>query len=102
VAAEQVVLDVGIGFGKTVAHNLQLLAHLRRFTLGPRPLLLGVSRKGFIGQVTGVSPAAARGPGSLACACWGLSAGVHIVRVHDVALTKQALQMMEAIVAHQG
>jgi dihydropteroate synthase len=102
VAEEQVVVDVGIGFGKTVEHNLQLLAHLRRFTLGHRPLLLGVSRKGFIGQVTGAAPAAARGPGSLACACWGLGAGVNIVRVHDVASTKQALRMMEAILAHTG
>jgi dihydropteroate synthase len=102
VAEEQVALDVGIGFGKTVAHNLQLLAHVRRFTLGHRPLLLGVSRKGFIGQVTGAAPASARGPGSLACACWGVSAGVNIVRVHDVASTKQALRMMEAILAHTG
>lgn len=97
---EQIVLDVGIGFGKGLEHNLQLLAHLRRFTMAHRPLLLGVSRKGFIGQVTGAAPASARLAGSLACICWGVGAGVNLVRVHDVAATRQALRMTEALAAH--
>lgn len=97
VATEQVVLDVGIGFGKGVEHNLQLLAGLGNFTTWQRPLLLGVSRKSFIGQVTGEPAAAHRVPGSLACACWAVQAGVQVVRVHDVAATRQALRMWEAI-----
>jgi dihydropteroate synthase len=97
VNADQVVLDVGLGFGKTVAHNLQLLAALGSFTRWKRPLLLGASRKSFIGQVTGETDAAARLPGSLACACWGVAAGANIVRAHDVAATRQAVRMMEAI-----
>jgi len=95
VRAEQVVLDVGIGFGKGVEHNLDLLGALSRFTRFERPLLLGVSRKSFIGKVAG--EAAERLPGSLACAIWAVEQGVQIVRVHDVKETRQALRMLEAI-----
>ncbi|OLD71164.1 MAG: dihydropteroate synthase, partial [Ignavibacteria bacterium 13_1_40CM_2_61_4] len=73
VAADQVVLDVGIGFGKTAEHNLQLLASLKTFTTWKRPILLAASRKGFIGRVTGAEQPAERLAGSLACACWGVS-----------------------------
>ena len=65
VSPEQVVLDVGIGFGKALEHNLQLLASLRRFTKLQRPLLLGVSRKSFIGKLLGTE-APQRGPAGLA------------------------------------
>jgi len=99
VHADQTVLDPGFGFGKTVGHNLQLLAALRSFTKWQRPLLLGVSRKSFVGHVTGETQAVARLPGSLACACWGVEAGASIVRVHDVRATRQALRMTEAILA---
>jgi dihydropteroate synthase len=97
VALEQVVLDVGIGFGKTVDHNLQLLAQLERFKEWKRPLLLGVSRKSFIGKVTGEADPMNRLPGSLAAAVWAVLAGAHIVRAHDVAATCQALRVIEAI-----
>ena len=100
VGADQVVFDVGIGFGKTVEHNLQLLAALRRFTKLERPLLLGVSRKSFIGQLVPAT-AAARLPGSLACACLAIEAGVQIIRTHDVAETVQAVRVAEAIVAQK-
>jgi len=100
VKAEQVILDVGIGFGKTAEHNLQLLAALRSFTKWNRPLLLGVSRKSFISQVTG-GELRDRLPGSLACACWGVQAGVQMIRTHDVALTRRALCMTEAIRARE-
>lgn len=100
VGADQVVFDVGIGFGKTLEHNLQLLAALRRFTKLERPLLLGVSRKSFIGQLIPAA-AAARLPGSLACACLALEAGVQIIRTHDVAETVQAVRVTEAIVAQK-
>ena len=98
VKAEQVVLDVGIGFGKTVEHNLQLLGGIRNFTKWQRPLLLGVSRKGFIGQLLGAA-VTERMPGSLACACWAVENGVQIIRAHDVSETRQAVRMTEAIAA---
>ena len=97
VAADQVVLDVGIGFGKTAEHNLQLLASLKAFTTWKRPILLAASRKGFIGRVTGAEQPAERLAGSLACACWGVSLGVNIVRAHDVTATRQAILMTESI-----
>jgi dihydropteroate synthase len=98
VAADQVVLDVGIGFGKTPGHNLQLLAALRSFTKWQRPLLLGVSRKSFIGTLLGTD-LAARLPASLACACLAVEDGVQIIRAHDVAETVQAVRMTEAVLA---
>jgi dihydropteroate synthase len=100
VAADQVVLDVGIGFGKTPEHNLQLLAGLRSFTKLERPLLLGVSRKSFIGKMLGAG-VAARLPASLACACLAVEAGAQIVRTHDVAETVQAVRMTEAVLARK-
>jgi dihydropteroate synthase len=94
------MLDPGIGFGKTVEHNLQLLRAARSFTTLERPLLLGISRKSFIGKLLGAE-LAARLPGTLACACWAVTAGVQIVRAHDVAETVQAIRMTEAILAEQ-
>jgi len=98
---DQVVLDPGIGFGKTLEHNLQLLARLRSFTNIQRPLLLGVSRKGFIGKLLGPD-VTARLPASLACACLAVEAGVQIIRAHDVAETVQAVRMTEAMLARRG
>jgi dihydropteroate synthase len=95
-APEQVVLDPGIGFGKTLEHNLQLLAGLGSFKKWRRPTLLGVSRKSFIGQLTGAPPAE-RLPGSLACAVLAVQAGVNIIRAHDVAATMQAVRVAEAM-----
>lgn len=97
IAVDQVILDVGIGFGKTVEHNLQLLASLNTFTRWKRPILLGASRKGFIGRLTGAESPRDRLPGSLACACWGVAAGASIVRTHDVAATRAAIRMTESI-----
>jgi dihydropteroate synthase len=101
VAAEQVVLDVGLGFGKSLEHNLQLLATLESFTKLERPLLLGASRKSFI---AGLHPAEAaeRLPGSLACACLAVAAGVQIIRTHNVAETVQAVRVTEAILARRN
>jgi len=101
VALEQVVLDPGIGFGKTVEHNLALLAALERFTKMQRPLLVGASRKSFIGHVTNTE-VNDRLPGSLACACRAAQAGAGVVRVHDVKETVQALQTWEAIEKHES
>jgi dihydropteroate synthase len=96
IAAEQVVLDPGIGFGKELEQNLQLLAGLRSFTKWRRPLLLGVSRKSFIEKSTGAK-LAERLPASLACAALAVKSGVNIVRAHDVVETVQAVRMAEAI-----
>ncbi len=98
VRAEQVVLDVGFGFGKSWEDNLQLLARLDSFRSSARPLLLGVSRKSFIGKLLGVE-VAARLPASLACAVWAIQRGAEIIRTHDVAATRQAVRMTEALQA---
>jgi dihydropteroate synthase len=100
VASEQIILDPGIGFGKTAEHNLQLLGGLRKFTKLERPLLLGVSRKSFIGKLFGTE-LAARLPAALACASLAVEAGVQIIRAHEVAETVQALRMTEAILANR-
>ncbi len=100
VFAERIVLDVGIGFGKTVEHNLQLLANLRSFTTMARPLLIGVSRKSFIGKQLGVE-LDERLPASLACACGAVESGAQIIRAHDVAETVQAVRMTEAVLARK-
>ena len=97
IAPEQVALDAGFGFGKTAEHNVELMRNLKRFTRHGRPLVLGVSKKSFIGRVAGVEAAAGRLAGSLACVCWALQAGVRIFRVHDVAETVQALALWRAI-----
>jgi dihydropteroate synthase len=98
ISPEQVVFDPGIGFGKTLGQNLQLLAGLRSFTKLKRPLLLGVSRKSFIGKLSGAK-VNERLPASLACAILALEAGAQIIRAHDVTQTVQAVRMTEAIVA---
>jgi dihydropteroate synthase len=101
VALEQVALDPGIGFGKTVAHNLQLIGQLREFTTVERPLVLGVSRKSFLARAGG-GPAGGRLPAALACASLGVEAGVGIIRAHDVRETLQAVRMTETIIAEKN
>ncbi|MEN9573660.1 MAG: hypothetical protein RL514_1515 [Verrucomicrobiota bacterium] len=97
VRREQVVLDPGIGFGKTLEHNLQLLGALRHFARHGRPVLLGVSRKSFLGQLTGASTPAERLPGALACAALAVRDGVQLLRVHDVRQTVQTVRVAEAV-----
>jgi dihydropteroate synthase len=99
IGLEQVILDVGLGFGKTAEHNLRLLAALERFKKWGRPVLVGASRKSFLGVVGGGADAAGRLAGSLAAACWAAQAGAQILRVHDVAATRQALAVTGAILA---
>jgi dihydropteroate synthase len=96
VKAEQVALDVGIGFGKRLEDNLQLLARLDAFTKWNRPLLLGASRKSFMGHISGAPPQD-RLPASLACACWAAQHGAGIIRTHDVAATRQAAELTRAL-----
>ncbi len=92
-----ILLDPGIGFGKTMDHNIALLKHLAIFHALGCPLLLGVSRKRFIGTITGVTEAADRVIGSVALALHGVSVGVQVLRVHDVEQTRQALAMQTAL-----
>ncbi len=96
VAREQIAVDPGIGFGKTVEHNLKLLAHLDEFRSLGCPVLIGASRKSFIGKALG-REAEERLPGSLAVAAWAVTRGASIVRVHDVAETVDVIRMIEAV-----
>ena len=100
VPMEQVVIDPGIGFGKTLEHNLTLLAGLKTFTKWRRPLLVGVSRKSFIGELLGAE-VQNRLPASLACAALAVGDGAQIIRTHDVAETVQAVRMAEAVFARK-
>jgi len=91
------IVDPGIGFGKTMTHNLTLLKGLSRFHTLNAPILLGASRKRFIGTLSGVENAADRLPGSLAVALMAAGQGAQILRVHDVAETVQALAVWRAL-----
>ncbi len=93
----RLIVDPGIGFGKTLMHNLALLAHLDRFASLGVPLLLGTSRKRFIGTIGKEADPRKRTPGSIASALQGVAQGVSILRVHDVAKTRQALKVWQAI-----
>lgn len=93
----RIMVDPGIGFGKTVAHNLDLLRRLRELTSLGRPVLVGASRKSFLGRLTGVGQARDRLPESLAAASAAVTAHAGIVRVHDVAETLRALRVTHAI-----
>jgi dihydropteroate synthase len=92
----QVIIDPGIGFGKTQDHNLTLLQNLSLFHGLGCAVLLGVSRKRFIGALSGVEVASERVHGSIAVALAGVAQGVQILRVHDVAETAQALRLWQA------
>ena len=95
--ADLLICDPGIGFGKTVEHNLLILRDIKRFHDLEVPILLGTSRKSFIGKVSNDEPEDDRIPGSLASALWGLQNGVQIYRVHDVKETVQAFKIYQAI-----
>lgn len=93
----RLAVDPGIGFGKTLAHNLALLNRLSLFHALGLPVLLGASRKRFIGTIGAEAEAARRMPGSLAVALAGVAQGVQMIRVHDVAETRQALSLWRAV-----
>jgi len=96
ISADRIVLDPGIGFGKTAQQNLSVLRGLDRFTDMGFPILVGASRKSFIGAVADAEPTE-RLPGSLAAAGWAAHHRAAILRVHDVAATRQFLQLWDAI-----
>jgi dihydropteroate synthase len=97
IARERVVLDPGIGFGKSADENLTLLRRLGELTALGHPTLLGVSRKSTIGKLTGRQPSD-RAYGSVAAAALAVNAGIDVVRVHDVAAARDAVAVADAIV----
>ena len=96
IAAERIVIDPGFGFGKTLEHNLELLRRLREFDALGLPLLAGWSRKSSLGKITG-KPAADRLASSIAAALIAAQNGAKILRVHDVAATRDALAVLAAV-----
>jgi len=96
IAEERVWLDPGIGFGKTAAHNMELLRRLGELRELGRPLVIGTSRKSFIGKVDG-SPADQRLGGTIASSVLAAAEGAAVLRVHDVAEVRQALTVAAAI-----
>ena len=97
VAVDRLVFDPGIGFGKTMDHNLALLRALPSFQIYGRPVLLGVSRKSFIGRLLGNTDPLSREAPTIALTAWARQHGVRILRVHAVKENAHALRMMEAI-----
>lgn len=98
VGEDRIAVDPGIGFGKTSAHNLEILARLGELRSLGRPILVGPSRKRFIGELTGIERPADRTFGTAAACALAVAAGALLVRVHDVAEVRQALQVAAAIV----
>ena len=101
IARDRIAVDPGIGFGKTLQHNLTLLNRLSLFHDLGLPVLLGASRKRFIGTIGAEAEAARRMPGSLAVALAGVAQGMQMIRVHDVAETRQALSLWQAVTRGQ-
>jgi dihydropteroate synthase len=97
IGSDHLCVDPGIGFGKRLDHNLELLLSIRTFRDLGVPLLVGVSRKRFIGEISGVDDPGDRLEGSLAAAAWCATHGVDVVRVHDVQPTVRALRVVDAI-----
>jgi dihydropteroate synthase len=93
----RILLDPGIGFGKTLEHNLELLRRLQELTVLGRPLVVGTSRKGFIGKVTGEADPQRRLFGTAATVAWCVANRAAIVRVHDVEPMTQVVRMIRAI-----
>ena len=105
VAPERLVLDPGLGFAKTPEHNWRIMAHLEEFTALPHRILVGASRKTFLGRLGGGEepvPPARRDAATAATSLLSAQAGAWAVRVHDVPSTLAALQVHEAVLAHAG
>jgi dihydropteroate synthase len=101
IASENLLVDPGIGFGKTVDHNLLILKHLREFEVLGRPIVLGTSRKAFVGALLGRDPED-RLVGTLATVAIGAWNGANILRVHDVQETREVLTIVRAIKEARG
>ena len=97
VALDRILLDPGIGFGKTMEHNLELIRRQKEFCALGRPTVIGVSRKGFIGRITDEPEPSQRLFGTAASVAWSIASGASIVRVHDVKPMVQVVKMTHAI-----
>ena len=102
VAEEKVWLDPGIGFGKSVEHNLELLRRLDELVAIGRPIVVGTSRKSFLGKLAGGRPESGRLPGTIATNVLALERGASVFRVHDVAAVADALTVTAAVLAREG
>lgn len=100
VPPERVYLDPGIGFGKTLAHNVALLARVRAFAALGHPLVVGPSRKSFLGALTGTA-VDERLPGTLAAVAWLTLQGVQVVRVHDVKAAVDCIRVVAALASEE-
>lgn len=96
IAFERIIIDPGIGFGKRLEHNLLILRHLERFKALNRPVLIGVSRKSFIGQILNL-PEEERLEGTISAICLSIMKGANILRVHDVKEVRRAVEVAKAI-----
>jgi dihydropteroate synthase len=98
---ECIAVDPGIGFGKTIEHNLRLIAGLEYLRLLQRPVCIGLSRKAFLGKITGGAPAEDREEATIAANCAAIMNGASIIRVHNVKAARRAALVMDQIRAHQ-
>ena len=93
---EKIVIDPGIGFGKTLNHTIAILKSLSQLKGLGRPIVIGTSRKSFIGKLTG-EPVSERLAGTISSNCFAVTNGAHIVRVHDVKETKKAMAVLDTL-----
>jgi dihydropteroate synthase len=98
----QIVIDPGIGFGKTLEHNLDILTHIDAFVATGYPVLIGTSRKSFLGLLTGETVPERRDLATAATTALAVAAGVFAVRVHNVAVSRPAMQVANAMVRNAG
>lgn len=96
IKAKKIIIDPGIGFGKTVRHNLLIIKYLKKLKVLKKPILIGVSCKSFIGKILGLSEKE-RSEGTLAAICISIMNGANILRVHNVKETKRAVEVVKAI-----
>lgn len=97
IKSDRIIIDPGIGFGKSVAHNLEIIRRLREFRILRHPILIGTSRKSFIGKILN-QEVSGRLMGTAASVCAGVMAGAHIVRVHDVKEMRDVVQLTDCLV----
>jgi dihydropteroate synthase len=98
ITRDMLILDPGIGFGKSFDHNLEIIRDLKRLSILDRPVLLGSSRKAFIGNILGSEPEE-RDTGTMATLSAGIMNGAHIVRVHNVRMTRETVKVVDSIMA---
>ena len=97
IPGDMIILDPGLGFGKTFAHNLEIINNLQQFSLFENPILIGPSRKAFLGKILGNLPAKERMEGTAASVAISIIKGAHIVRVHDVKEMAKVAKVADAI-----